>query len=185
MWFTAIAILYLIFILIVIFSRLILPDWSDTIKAVIPLATALPAAVLAGVYQRRTSFLQQLRANWIRLVEAFQNCVQLTHNPRPDAADFSSTMKNLSIVIDDFRSIYKNLDEGPGNPGYFPFESLKEIQRKTSEYYLRGDYSITASAATRKELGVAWKKVREPLLKEFDRLEPTHFDSAFGRLGTG
>lgn len=148
-------------------------------KDLLPLATALPAAILAGIYQRRTSFLQQLRTTWTTLVDAVQDVVQFTHVARPEAPEFSKVMKKLSVVTDDFRSLYKNLREEKGSRGFYPFESLKQIQNAISEYYLAKDYSEPKQKATRKLVIGLWQQVRGPVLEEFDRLEPTYFDSPF------
>jgi hypothetical protein len=148
-------------------------------KDLLPLATALPAAILAGVYQRRSSFLQQLRSTWTSLVDAVQETVQFTHLAQPEAADFAKLMKKLSVVTDDFRSLYKNLREGKESRGFFPFESLKRIQEAISKYFLAKDYSEPTQRETRKLVIALWKQVRNPVLEEFDRLEPTYYDSPF------
>lgn len=148
-------------------------------KDLLPLATALPAAILAGIYQRRSSFLQQLRTTWTTLVDAVQDVVQFTHLAEPGAPDFAKVMKKLSVVTDDFRSLYKNLREDKGSRGFFPFESLKRIQKVISKYYLAKDYSEATQQETRKLVIGLWQQVRDPVLEEFDRLEPTYFDSPF------
>ena len=178
MWVAAIAGLYASFILTGLFLH-----WSggryDLFKDLVPLATALPAVILTGIYQRRTSFLQQLRSTWTLLLGAVQDSIQFTHTPDPEAEDFGSAMRNLSYFIDDFRALYKNLAEDKGGPSFYPYESLKSIQKVVSAYYLKTDHSEKQGEAARKEIVAHWHNVRMPILKEFDRLEPTYFDSPF------
>lgn len=176
-WVAAIAGLYALFIITGI--ALYGGEHYSLFKDLMPLATVLPAAMLAGIYQRRSSFLQQLRGTWISLVDAVQDTLQFTHLTQPEPPDFAKLMKKLSVVTDDFRSLYRNLREGKGSRGFYPFESLKQIQYTISKYYLAKDYSWATQCDTRKVVIDLWQQVRNPVLEEFDRLEPTYFDSPF------
>ncbi len=159
-------------------------DYYDLYKDLVPLATALPAAVLAGVYQRRSSFLQQLRSTWRDLVVAVQEAIQFTHIAQPTTEQFSDLMKKLSVVTDDFRSLFRNLDERTDSIGLYPFESLKELQASVSSYYIAADFSTQQQQTVRRKVIQLWKQVRTPIVEEFDRLEPTHFDTPFRPGGT-
>lgn len=177
LWIAAIAGLYALFIVTGILLHG--TDCYGLFKDLLPLATALPAAILAGIYQRRSSFLQQLRSTWTSLVDAVQDTVQFTHLAQPEPPAFAQLMKKLSVVVDDFRSLYKNLREDKGSRGFYPFESLKEIQETVSKYYLAKDYSEAKQRDTRRLVIGLWQQVRGPVLEEFDRLAPTYFDSPF------
>jgi hypothetical protein len=176
-WVAAIAALYALFITTGI--ALHGGERYGLFKDLLPLATALPAAMLASIYQRRSSFLQQLRSTWTNLVDAVQDTVQFTHLAQPEPSDFAKLMKKLSVVTDDFRSLYRNLREGEGSRGFYPFESLKQIQDTISRYYLAKDYSEKSQGKTRKLVVGLWQQVRNPVLEEFDRLAPTYFDSPY------
>lgn len=177
LWVSAIAGLYVLFILTGI--ALYGTEHYNLFKDLLPLATALPAAILAGTYQRRSSFLQQLCSTWTNLVDAVQDSVQFTHLSQPEPPAFAQLMKKLSVVVDDFRSLYKNLRENKGSRGFYPFESLKQIQETVSKYYLAKDYSEATQRETRRLVIDLWQQVRSPVLEEFDRLVPTYFDSPF------
>jgi hypothetical protein len=175
LWVAALAGLYALFIVAGI--ALHGTERYALFKDLLSLATALPAAILAGIYQRRSSFLQQLRSTWTSLVDAVQDTVQFTHLAQPEPSAFSQLMKKLSVVVDDFRSLYKNLREDKRSGGLYPFDSLKEIQDTVSKYYLAKDYSKAKQEETLGQVIQLWKKVRGPVLEEFDRLAPTYFDS--------
>ena len=179
-YFALIAIVYGLFL----FSGLCLKfrDSSnyELFKDLIPIATALPAAILAGIYQRRGSFLQQIRSSWMLLIEGIQEAIQFTHLEDPTPEDKRRTFKALSLAIDDFRSLYKNLKEGRDSEGYFPYESLKKIESDLGHYCKEKQYeSQLARMALRRSIITDWKRVRVPVLEEFDRVEPTYFDSPY------
>jgi len=176
-WAVLVAIIYIISAIIIMLD--------DTYKDVIPLLTAFPAAVLAAVYQKRSSFLEQLRSTWSLLLDAFQDGIQFTHKTNPTDEDFSSLMKKLSIVTDDFRSLFKNIKEdlksreNSRKIGFYPLESLKDIQDLLTQYYFKKDFSDTSQKKVRKEITRLWKQLRIPLLKEFDRAQATYTDSPY------
>ncbi len=178
MWVGVIAFLYASFIGLGLFLNLSGGRY-DVFKDLVPLATALPAAILTSIYQRRTSFLQQLRSTWTALLGAIQNAIQFTHLDTPNSSEFGAVMRDLSFAIDDFRALYKNLAEGKDESGFYPYESLKSIQKIVSCYYLKTDHSEGRRKKAREEVVALWQEVRRPILREFDRLEPTHFDSPF------
>lgn len=96
-WLAIIAFVYGAFILVGIMLNG--TDHYPVFKDILPLSTALPAAILAGIYQRRSSFLQQLRTTWSALINAFQDAVPFTHLETPKSDDFAKVMKSLSVVI--------------------------------------------------------------------------------------
>ena len=153
--------------------------YYDLVKDVCTFAAAFPVAVLAGAYQLRTSFLQQLRETWKASLEGVQEAIQFTFIESPKPEQFSLLMKKLSVAVDDFRSLYSNLGEDDQSIGYFPFEGLKGIQTAISSYYLGKDYSHENQFATRACITKSWKQVRKAILSEFDRPPPTRHDSPF------
>lgn len=140
--------------------------------------SAVPAAWLTACFQRRTSFLEQLRDLWSQLVDAVQEAVQYTHLEAPTQAQYAQVMKKLSAVIDEFRSVFRNLDEAHGAPdsGYFPFESIRTIYRLVGDLGYGGNFKVEQAQATRTRVIQLWKRLRQPLLVEFDRQKPSKTD---------
>lgn len=140
--------------------------------------SAVPAAWLTACFQRRTSFLEQLRDLWSQLVDAVQEAVQYTHLQAPTEAQHASVMKKLSAVIDEFRSVFRNLDEARGAPesGYFPFESIRTIYRLIGDLGHGSTFRADDARATREQVIRLWRRLRQPLLVEFDRQAPPKAD---------
>ena len=151
----------------------------ETFLDIIPLLVAFPAAWLGVCFQRRASFLKQLRDLWSSLIRSIQSSIQYTHLSNPSQGQFGSVMSELSCVIDDFRSVYSNLEEEEGKPGFFPFESLKMIRKEISGLWYGEGFRRDECEAARGRIIKYWKTLRQPLLHEFDRHEPTHFDSPY------
>lgn len=143
-----------------------------TFKDLMPLAIAIVAAWLGFCVQRRSAYLQQLRAMWSKLVEAIQFASQYTHIPKPTQDDFSKTLIKTSIAIDEIRRLFCNLGEADGG-GLYPFEPIKNIHDLIVDLKFGDDFDPQKASAARKRIFVLWKEVRTELLKEFDREEPT------------
>lgn len=140
--------------------------------------SAVPAAWLTACFQRRTSFLEQLRDLWSQLVDAVQEAVQYTHMEAPTQAQYAAVMKKLSAVIDEFRSVFRNLDEARNvpNSGYFPFESIRTIYHLIGDLGYGATFEADSAADTRREVIQLWRRLRQPLLREFDRQKPSKID---------
>jgi hypothetical protein len=162
----------------VIYGLLSIADLFSTglLHFLVPLTTALTVVILAGMFQRRISFLQQLRTTWTGLVDAVQDAVQFTELTQPEAPDFAKLMKKLGVAADNYRSLFNNL-EGSRRAGWFPpFESLKRLQETISEYYLAADYSDAKQQKACDQVRDFWKQVRSPLLDEFDCPDPPSWE---------
>ena len=147
-------------------------------KDLIPLIIAIPAAYLGFCFQRRSSFLQALRILWSNLINAVNSGIQYTHQKETTDRQFGETLVLLSKVIDEFRGVYKNINESHGEIGIFPFECLKEIHKTVSRL---GYGTLDAGKATeaRKHIRQNWGNLRRSFLTEFDRSKPTVFDTPY------
>lgn len=148
------------------------------IKDIMPLIIAIPAAYLGFCFQRRSSFLQALRQVWSNLIVAINSAIQYTHQTQTTDKQFGDTLVSINKSIDEFRGLYKNLKETKGDIGLYPFESLKEIGRIISRLGY-GTLDVNKSAEARKHIHQNWGNLRRSFLSEFDRSEPTTFDSPY------
>jgi hypothetical protein len=150
-----------------------------TFKDTIPLLIALPAAWLGYCLQRRSSYMQQLRSLWSKLVEAVQVANQYTFLHAPTQEQQVNVLQRLSIGIDEIRGVFMNLGEADGKRGLYPFEPLKEIH----EAVLRVGFGPNVSSEQLEKLRTfifeQWRAVRDELLKEFDREPPTYYHSHY------
>jgi hypothetical protein len=147
--------------------------WYSTYKDLIPFLIALPAAWLGYCLQRRNSYMQQLRSLWSTLVETIQ-----------DANQYNDVCRKLSIAIDEIRGVFMNIGESDETSekigkGLYPFESMKDIHQLITVAGFGESTSPEALSVVRQKMFALWKEVRDALLKEFDREEPTHFDSHY------
>ncbi len=119
------------------------------------------------------------------MIQAVQGAIQYTYKASPAQEDFSSALLNLSIVIEEVRGTFKNIGEKPGagrvisERGMYPFESLKTIGKPVSKLGYREEITPRKAEETRCEIVDHWKKLRERLLREFDRPEPTYPESPY------
>ncbi len=138
-----------------------LGDWTH-FKDLIPLVIAIPLAILAASWQRRTSYLQALRDLWKQLVPAAHDAIEFARNGQR----YEQVEKELSEAIEMVRGVF----ERPR--GLFPFENLHSMYRLVT--WLNGN--PTAAPYTRPQIEQAitnlWKEMREEMLKEFDRGAP-------------
>jgi len=144
----------------------------ELMKALLPLALALPTAVLAAAFTRRNSYLQGLRELWGRLIPAAQSAIQYTHLSSPDQTAFAKTQEALSTAIDLVRGVFANVASVGAPSGLYPYENLKDIQAIIS--WLGYGPSFRAGEAARARTCVTrlWQEMHRAMLSEFDRDTP-------------
>lgn len=147
-------------------------------KDLVPLIFAIPAAYLGFCFQRRSSFLQALRQLWTHLITSVNQAIQYTYQSKTTQKDYSEVLISLSKSIDEVRGVYRNLKETSHEIGLYPFESLKSIHKVVSKLGF-GDIDSKEAIRARKQITLDWKNIRKTFLAEFDRSEPTVFDTAY------
>lgn len=146
-------------------------DFYQLYKDLTPVFIAIPTAFLVYSFQRRSSYLQALRDLWKSLIPAVQRAVQYTFLVAPDAKEFAEVQKELAIMVDALRGVFKNISMPGHKKGLYPFEPLKDIQRTVSWLHYRG-YSEKNRKLARKAIVQLWNQVHSALLLEFDREVP-------------
>lgn len=102
-------------------------DIYAVLKDFVAIAVALPAALLAGAFQRRISYLQALREYWKQLIPAVQSVLQYTYCTTATQEYFASVYIQLSSIIDITRSVFANVPAPGTRSGLYPFENLKDM----------------------------------------------------------
>lgn len=179
----------LVFLLLIVAAGIMLGTFCGTnsalwhiYKTIIPITLALPTAWLAFCFQRRNSYLKALRDFWGRLLPTIQNTITFAQKNQPTSEEYELIVKDFIIIIDDLRSVFKNINEKKPNLkevydeekiGKYPFEPLKYILLIIFE--LDPSKSIPKSDKIRyKNLIVRfWKHTHNAILQEFDRNTPT------------
>ncbi|MBK8983255.1 MAG: hypothetical protein IPM38_13265 [Ignavibacteria bacterium] len=147
-------------------------------KDLIPFMIAIPIAYLGYCFQRRANYLLALRPLWSNLIISVNKAIQFTHDTNTNRKDYADTLNLLSASIDEVRGVYRNLKTDTDGIGFYPFESLKSIHKIVSELGY-GNTDTAKSAEARKHIKHHWKNLRQTFLLEFDRPEPTIFDSPY------
>lgn len=138
------------------------------------LIVTVVAAFMASVYQQRTTFLQNLRAQWHDIVHAKAALIYYCHLDSPSLEDYLKAARELSECIDTMRIVYANIGETDELIGLYPYSPLHHM-RITMESLdpRKGKPSPEQRYAARGEIWDAFNAIREHFLDEFDIEEPT------------
>lgn len=150
-----------------------------TFKDMVPLTIAIPAAWLGYCFQRRQSYLKDVRDLWSKMVVPVQDAIQYTYLNCPEQPDYARVLKGLSAAIEEIRGVFANVDEAEQSVGLFPFEGIKSIHRKISLLGFGNQVSREAADITRREIVEGWKELRQRYLGELERNVPARADSPF------
>ena len=153
-------------------------QYYSTFKDLGPFFFAVIVAYLGYCFQRRSSYLESLRLLWSQLVRAVQEAIKYTYDDTPTQDEYADALASLGIAIDELRGVYKNIGEGPGKIGYYPYEPLKEIFNAVSELGYGSLTEDMRDTARRRIVG-HWTSIRANFLEEFDRAEPSKVVSPY------
>lgn len=145
---------------------------TKVIKDILPLALAVPTALIAYAFSRRNSYLVALREFWQQLVPTIHSAVQYTHLPNPSQTDYRSIMVKLSSAIDLMRGVFSNISAKDGNIGLFPHENLKDIHSIISWLGFEKDFRKDDAGNARRCIIALWQEMFHAMLNEFDRDVP-------------
>lgn len=138
------------------------------------LIVSVIAAYMAHVYQKRASFLQNLREQWREIVQAKAALIYFCHKDSPTTEDYLTAARELSECIDNMRIVYANVGETDQLVGIYPYSPLHHM-RKVMERLDPRSATPTAEQRyeARGEIWDAFNAVREHFVDEFDIDEPT------------
>jgi hypothetical protein len=148
-------------------------DVYEYLKDMALVFVTVVAAYLAGIYQRRQSFIAALKEEWRDIIKAKSELIYFTHLSAPDHAQYMRAFTVMSETLDNMRSVYGNVGETKRLIGYYPYEPLHDMRRVLQAMdprkvtpETRIDPSLARDAIIRSFLAV-----RESFLEELD-LEP-------------
>ena len=149
-------------------------SFYEVIRDMSLLIVTVVAAYMAYIYQKRTTFLQNLREQWYEIVSAKAELIYYCHLEQPTLEDYLIAARELSECIDKMRIVYANVGETDGLIGLYPYSPLHHM-RKVMESLDPRNRAPTAEQrfAARGEIWDAFNAVREHFLDEFDIEEPT------------
>ncbi len=132
------------------------------------------AAFMAHVYQRRTTFLQNLREQWREIVEAKAALIYYCHLKDPTLEDYLIASRQLSETIDNMRIVYRNVGETSELIGLYPYGPLHYMRKVMDKLDPRvANPTVEDKYHARGEIWDAFNAIREHFLDEFDIDTPT------------
>ena len=148
-------------------------NFYDFIRDTSLLIVTVVAAYLAQIFQRRATFLQNLREQWREIVVAKAALIYYCHQKDPTLEDYLVAARQLSETIDNMRIVYKNVGETDELIGIYPFSPLHHMHRVMKSLDPRtGTASVEDKFKARGEIWDAFDAIREHFLDEFDIEEP-------------
>jgi len=150
-----------------------------TLRDLIPLIIAIPAAWLAYSFQRRQSYLKNVRDLYSHMVRATQDAIQYTHLEKPSQEQFGNVQKSLSSTIEEIRAVFLNLGQTEERVGLYPFEGIKTIVGTLNGLGFGDDLTAENRKAARDSIIEEWKELRKHFLSECARGIPINPHSPY------
>lgn len=104
-------------------------DIYDYLKDMALVFVTVVATFMAGVYQRRQSFIAALKEEWRDIIKAKSALVAYTQLDRPGRQDYMTAFLAISETIDNMRTVYRNVGETGELIGLYPFAPLHDMRR--------------------------------------------------------
>ncbi len=132
------------------------------------------AAYMAHIYQKRATFLQNLREQWQDIVGTKGELIYYAHLEKPTVEDYLLAARQLSECIDNMRIVYSNVGETDELVGLYPYAPLHQMRMVMESLDPRkGTLTPEQRYAARGAIWEAFKAIREHFVDEFDIDEPT------------
>jgi hypothetical protein len=142
-------------------------DLYDYLKDMALVFITVVATVLAGIYQRRQTFISALKEEWREIVEAKSRLYVYTRLNHPTDYDYLEAFTAISTTLDNMRTVYANVGETEKLIGIYPFAPLHDMRRALQS--LDPSKSSTITEAQR-------KLARDAILQSFYALRETFLE---------
>jgi len=144
-------------------------QYFELFKELTPVVVLLPVAWVGYSFQRRISFVNDLRQFWPDLVEAVQRTVEYLRREEGDRRDYERTLTALRCRIDDARALFRRSAATETGSGKYPYEGITRIHDMLKEFGYHDAPSAEEAKQVRSEIVAEWQRVRGQILREFDR----------------
>jgi hypothetical protein len=148
-------------------------DLYDYLKDMALVVITLVATVLAGVYQRRQTFISALKEEWREIVDAKSRLYIYTRLTHPTDFDYLEAFTAISATLDNMRTVYANVGETEKLIGIYPFAPLHDMRRALQTLDPSKSDAITEEQRklARDAILQSFYALRETFLEELE-LEP-------------
>lgn len=132
------------------------------------------ATFLAGVYQRRQSFIAALKEEWHEIVRAKSALFAYSQLERPTRDQYLSAFLAISETLDNMRTVYRNVGETESLVGLYPFAPLHDMRRalQSLDPAKAPDTTAEDRRLARDAILQSFYALRESFLEELDLEEP-------------
>ncbi len=130
-------------------------------------------AYISNVYQRRSTFVESLKAEWTGILKSKSAVLTFLHKDTPTHDDYVTAFMCLSETIDNMRVVYKNVGETDQLIGIYPYAPLHDIRRVLQTLDARrGPTSAEYRKLARDTVLRSFYALRDEYLTELDLEEP-------------
>jgi hypothetical protein len=133
-------------------------------------------AYIANIYQKRSGFIDALKAEWRDIIATKSALFAYTQIEKPTTEQYIATFCKLSETIDNMRSVYQNVGETDDLVGLYPYAPLHDMRRALQTLDPRKNPAPDAEARNlvRDAILQSFYALRETFLEELDLEEPDH-----------
>ncbi len=104
-------------------------DIYELLKDMSLLIATCGVAYISNVYQRRSAFIESLKAEWTDILKSKSAVLSFLHNDAPTHDAYVAAYMSLSETIDNMRVVYKNVGETDDLIGIYPYAPLHDMRR--------------------------------------------------------
>jgi hypothetical protein len=104
-------------------------DIYEVLKDMSLLIATGGVAYITNVYQRRSAFIESLKAEWTEILKSKSAVLTFLHKDAPTHDDYIAAYMSLSETIDNMRVVYKNVGETDDLIGIYPYAPLHDMRR--------------------------------------------------------
>jgi hypothetical protein len=152
--------------------------FSKALDASMPPLLGVVALYVGSLFQRRSGFIDNLRKEWVEIVEAKTNLIMFCKSPSHGAKEAIEAWGRLSVVIDRMRVIYRNVHESKSRLGLYPYEPLHDMRKLWEEKILQcitklAEYDEQYYQSVEDDITESFRAIREVFIDELDLEAPT------------
>ena len=146
----------------------------------IPILIVVAATLVGYCFQRCLTYLRSIRELWPKIVVSVQEAIYYVGPSGWEQYKHETVLKGLSIVIDEVRAVYKNINANKNEIGLYPLESLKEIYEEIDRIGPRSRTTCPIRIClTRKKIIKLYEQLRDPILAELALETPSNVDTPY------
>jgi hypothetical protein len=149
-------------------------DVYEYLKDMALVLVTVVATFLAGVFQKRQSFIAALKEEWRDIIKAKSALFAYTQLDQPTRADYLAAFLSISETLDNMRTVYSNVGETSELIGLYPFAPLHDMRRALQSLDPAKKTVITAEdrKLARDAILQSFYALRESFLEELDLEAP-------------